>query len=238
MIFRLDKRLWFPDPHNGEEDGLIALGGDLSVDRLLLAYSHGIFPWYGYRENEEILWWCPLRRFVIFPEEIHVSHSMRQLMNKGKYWVTFDQAFDAVMDNCGKAQQRDEQPGAWLGDDIKKAYSALNKQRLAFSVEVWRSVDSEEELNKENVFDLFPDTDMSQTALLVGGLYGVCLGCNFIGESMFSLEPNTSKLALISLADIMKGTGGIIDCQLETSHLKSMGGRYISYEEYMEILSK
>lgn len=209
MIFRLSKRLGFPDPRKGEEDGLLAVGGDLSVDRLLLAYSNGIFPWYSFRDSD-ILWFCPMQRFVIFPNEIHVSHSMRNLINKEQYRVTINQDFDGVIKNCGDL--RKEQEGAWLGDDMTKAYTELHHQGFAASVEVW-----------------------NQAGELVGGLYGVTLGRCFFGESMFSLEPSASKLALIGLADTMAANGGVmIDCQLETPHLKSMGGRFIPYDEYME----
>lgn len=212
MVYELDKNvISFPDPHYGEDDGLIAVGGDLSIDRLLLAYSNGIFPWYSFK-NEPIMWWCPMKRFVIFPDEIHISHSMKQLMKSNRYRITVNEAFKDVMINCGKADGRNEMEGAWLGDKMIEAYTELHRQGFAASVEVW-------------------DDDH-----LVGGLYGVNIGNSFFGESMFSLEPNTSKLALITLAMLMGDSGGIIDCQFETSHLKSMGGRYISYEEYMDII--
>lgn len=212
MVFQLDDHdLWFPDPYLGEEDGLIAVGGDLSIDRLLLAYSHGIFPWYGFRENPERLWFCPLKRFVIFPDEIHVSHSMRTLMNKGRYRVSVNEDFEGVIRHC--SELRIHEQGAWLGEEMIEAYLRLFEQGFAASVEVW-----EEEK-------------------LVGGLYGVTIGSGFFGESMFSLVPSASKLALIVLAKTMQEVGGkIIDCQFETAHLKSMGGRYITYEEYMGIL--
>lgn len=212
MVYQLDEKvLAFPDPHFGEKDGLIAVGGDLSIDRLLLAYSYGIFPWYSFK-NEPIMWWCPMKRFVIFPEEIHISHSMKQLMKSERYRVTVNEAFREVMINCGKADGRNEMEGAWLGDKMIEAYTQLHEQGFAASVEVWDD-------NR-----------------LVGGLYGVNIGNSFFGESMFSLQPNTSKLALITLAMLMGDSGGIIDCQFETSHLKSMGGRYITYEEYMDII--
>ena len=214
-VFRLDKRLRFPDPHLGEEDGLVAVGGDLSVDRLILAYSIGFFPWFSFRDQKEPLWYCPLQRFVIFPEEIHVSHSMRQLMKKTSLKVTINQDFEGVIHGCATAQNRDEEEGAWLGPDIIKAYTELHRQRFAASVEVW-----EEER-------------------WVGGLYGVTLGTSFFGESMFSLVPSASKLALICLARRFGQLGGnMIDCQFETPHLKTMGGRYISYEEYLKIIRK
>lgn len=214
MIFALDKnRVGFPNPRLGEEDGLLAVGGALTVEWLLTAYSYGIFPWFAFRERQ-IQWWCPMQRFVIFPKEIHISHSMRQLLNKGTYTVTLNKAFDQVIRGCGKAQQRDTMEGAWLGDDIIRAYTEMHLHHFAASVEVWQD-----------------DT-------LVGGLYGINIGRNFFGESMFSLAPSASKVALIFLAGIMEQSGGIIDCQFETPHLKSMGGRYIDYDEYMSYLNE
>ena len=213
MVFQLTDELTFPDPRYGEPDGLLAVGGDLSVDRLLLAYSNGIFPWYSFRDNEEILWFCPMKRFVIFPEEIHVSHSMHTLLLKDSYEYSFNMAFDDVIRLCSEVDGRRQQRGAWLGDDMIKAYIHLHQLRFAASAEVW------------------------DEGRLVGGLYGVNIGRAFFGESMFSLVPNGSKLALVHLARFLQEHGGtIIDCQFETPHLKSMGGRYISYDEYMQIL--
>ena len=217
MIVRLDDKLWFPDPRYGEEDGLVAVGGDLSVDRLLLAYSYGFFPWFSFRNSEEPYWYCPLQRFVIFPKEIHISHSMRQLINQNRYMVSINKDFDGVIRGCATAQNRDTEEGAWLGPDIIKAYTELHRQGLAASVEVWEQ--------------------QADGHRLVGGLYGVNMGKAFMGESMFSLVPNASKLALIHLARLFESLGGLmIDCQLETPHLRSMGGRYIPYEEYLAIL--
>ncbi|MCQ2288086.1 MAG: leucyl/phenylalanyl-tRNA--protein transferase [Muribaculaceae bacterium] len=215
MIYRLPKELIFPDPHYGEPDGLIAVGGDLSVDRLLLAYSNGIFPWFSFRDWDEPAWYCPLQRFVIFPSEIHVSHSMKSLINKEQYRVSINEDFHGVINGCRTVDNRYDMPGAWLGPDIVKAYTALHNLGMAASVEVW---DGEE---------------------LVGGLYGVTINGVFIGESMFSRVPSASKLALIGLSRHLESLGWkMIDCQLETPHLKSMGARYISYEEYMEILQR
>ena len=212
-VFRLDNRLWFPDPHLGEEDGLVAVGGDLSVDRLLLAYSNGFFPWFSFQYQKEPLWYCPLQRFVIFPNEIHISHSMKQLIKKHQYEVTINKDFDGVIRGCATAQNRNQEEGAWLGPNIIKAYSELHRQGFAVSVEVW-------------------DGDR-----LVGGLYGVNIGASYFGESMFSLVPNASKLALIHLAQTLESLGGrLIDCQFETSHLLSMGGRFIPYEDYISII--
>ena len=213
MVFQLDKKLWFPNPYLGEEDGLVAIGGDLSVDRLLLAYSNGFFPWFSFRDNKEPLWFCPLQRFVIFPKEIHISHSMQQLINKEKYRPSLNQDFEGVIRGCATAQNRNKEEGAWLGPNMIEAYTELHRQGFAASIEVW------------------------EDDRLVGGLYGVNLGRVFFGESMFSLVPNASKLALITLARFLElHDGTLIDCQFETPHLKSMGGRYIPYKEYMELI--
>jgi leucyl/phenylalanyl-tRNA--protein transferase len=212
-VFQLDNDLWFPDPYQGEEDGLIAIGGDLSVDRLLLAYSNGFFPWFSFRHQKEPLWYCPLQRFVIFPNEIHISHTMQQFINKHILRPTINQDFEGVIRGCATAQNRNQEEGAWLGPDIIEAYTEMHRQGFAASVEVW-------------------DNDR-----LVGGLYGVNLGASFFGESMFSLVPNASKYALIHLAHMLEILGGrLIDCQFETPHLRSMGGRYIPYQEYINII--
>lgn len=210
MIYQLGEEIVFPDPAEAEPDGVLAFGGDLSPERLTAAYSLGIFPWFPHRE-EVPAWYCPRERFVIFPDEIHISHSMRNLMNRGELDVTFNHEFRRVIEGC--AELRRDEPGAWLGHDMIEAYCELHRRGLAQSVEVWKG-------NK-----------------LVGGLYGVTIGTGFFGESMFSRIPSASKLALIRLASQMKDSGGrLIDCQFETPHLRSMGGRFISYAEYMRIL--
>jgi len=218
-VFQLDDKLWFPDPKLGEDDGLVAVGGDLSVDRLLLAYSNGFFPWFSFRHRKEPLWYCPLQRFVIFPNEIHISHSMQQLIKQDRYLLSLNQDFDGVIRGCATAQNRNTEEGAWLGPDIIKAYTELHRQGFAASVEVWEK-----------------QTDGNR---LVGGLYGVNLGRCFFGESMFSLVPSASKLALIHLARMFETLGGLmIDCQFETPHLRSMGGRYIPYDDYIALIRK
>lgn len=218
-IYQLpEDEYWFPDPlgippEERYPDGLFAVGGDLHPKRLLEAYSQGIFPWSAIT-NDELHWYCPMDRFVIFPEEIHISHSMRTLLNKEKYATTMDFNFEGVIRNCGKLRIHEE--GAWLGEDIIKAYTELHRMGYAHSVEVW-----------------------NMEGKLVGGLYGIMMNKSFMGESMFSLEPSTSKIALISLAQSMaQNNFHMIDCQVETAHLKSMGGRHITYEEYMDILYK
>lgn len=222
-VFRLSDDLWFPDPHLGEDDGLVAVGGDLSVERLLLAYSNGFFPWFSFRNWDEPHWYCPMDRFVIFPDEIHVSHSMRQLINQQRYVVTINNDFEAVIRNCSTVAGRNDEYGAWLGPQMIEAYTNLHKLGYATSVEVWESKEA---------------STSSDSRTLVGGLYGVTIRNAFFGESMFSFVPSASKLALIYLAKTMQKNGGVlIDVQFETPHLRSMGGRYIPYEEYMKLLS-
>ena len=221
MVFKLDDELWFPDPSLADEDGCLAVGGDLSIDRLLLAYQNGIFPWFSFRDNDEPVWYCPKRRFVIFPKEIHISHSMRTLLRKDLYQFSVNMAFEDVIRNCSRL--RIDEDGAWLGEDMIQAYTELHRQGFAASVEVWENIKT-------------PGWD--ERGKLVGGLYGVNIGNAFFGESMFSLVPSGSKLALIYLAKTLEELGGtIIDCQIETAHLRSMGGRYISYKEYMRLIT-
>ena len=210
----LSEELVFPDPHLANEEGWLAYGGDLSPERLVLAYSQGIFPWFDFRYYSEPQWFCPMDRFVIFPDEIHISHSMRTLINKSIYNITVNQAFDNVIESC--AALRIHEWGAWLGPQMIQAYKQMHRLGHATSVEVWNSKDQ-----------------------LAGGLYGITLKGCFFGESMFSLEPSASKLALIWLAQHMSkhNPGKLIDCQFETPHLLSMGGRHISYDQYMQILN-
>lgn len=213
MVFLLDNsQLSFPPPELGDPDGLIAVGGDLSFERLILAYSHGFFPWFSFRDSEMPHWYCPMERFVIVPSEIHISHSMRNLQNKNKYSVTVNHDFHGVIRKC--SELRIEHDGAWLGEDMINAYTGLYEKGFAASVEVW------------------------EDSKLVGGLYGVTMGRVFCGESMFSIVPGASKIALIHLARKLESAGNfLVDCQFETPHLKSMGGRHISYQEYMSFLS-
>ena len=202
----------FPKPEKGNGYGLVAYGGRLTPDYLIEAYSNGVFPWFNFRRGL-IKWYCPYDRFVIFPSEVHVSHSTRNLFNKGIYRISFNEAFRGVIRHC--SQLRIHEYGAWLGPQMVEAYTRLHDMDLAASVEVWNG------------------------GRLVGGLYGVHMHRMFFGESMFSLEPGTSKLALVSLARKMQAEGEkLIDCQLHTDHLESMGGRYIPYDEYMAILAR
>ena len=221
MVWQLDDDLWFPNPRWGEADGLVAIGGDLSVERLLLAYSNGFFPWYAFQMEEQPHWYCPLDRYVIFPADIHVSHSMRQLLRQRKYLVTASRDFEGVINGCANAQGRQQQSGAWLGPDIIEAFTRLHRRGYAASIEVWEP----------------GPTGRAEDRHLVGGLYGVTLRNAFFGESMFSLVPNASKIALIHLAIAMQlNRAAFIDCQFETPLFKSMGGRHITYDEYMALL--
>lgn len=210
MIFQLDRCTDFPDPRYGNEDGFYAVDGEVTPERLTAAYPLGIFPYFAFRYRP-VIWWAPQERFVIFPEEVHVSHSMRNLMNKKRFHCTINEAFPEVIASCADTDDRIDEENAWLGPELLDTWMELHDMGHAKSVEVWEGED------------------------LVGGLYGFVCGRAFIGDSMFSLEPSASKIALIHLARYMQAQGGgIIDCQLETPHLKSMGGRYISYDEYLE----
>lgn len=222
MIFRFENDLKeLPSPELSEEDGLIGIGASLDPDFMMRAYSKGIFPWFDWIREPEPLWYGPRNRFVIFPEEIHVSHSMRQLINSGRLTCTIDKAFSDVVCTCGAIDGRMTLEGAWLGEEMMIVMDRLHGRGFARSVEVWE--DGE----------------------LVGGLYGICRGLEgipndalFIGESMFSKRPSASKMALIHLARTMQQTGGrLIDCQIETPHLRTMGARHIPYREYMAILT-
>ena len=209
-VYRLnDNEISFPLPILAREDGLLAVGGDLSVERLILAYSNGIFPWYN--EGEPILWWCPHERFIIRPSEIHVSHSMKKFMRKHEIGYEVNRDFADTMHRC--RIKREFAEGTWITDDMEKAYRQLNVNNLALSLDAY--VDGK----------------------LAGGLYGVSLGKCFFGESMYSEMENGSKLALIMLSQLLQENGYLmIDCQFHTDHLESMGGTAISYEEYADIL--
>jgi leucyl/phenylalanyl-tRNA--protein transferase len=209
MIFRLlADSLLFPDPALAEDDGLLAVGGDLSAERLLLAYQNGIFPWFS--EGEPILWYSPHQRCVIFPERIKVSKSMRQQLKKGDWKITENQAFDQVIYHCATSP-RNGQDGTWITQEMQNAYITLHGKGIASSIEVWKGGE------------------------LVGGLYGVVIGKVFCGESMFSKVSNASKLALIYLAN--NTAFSLIDCQLPNEHLMSMGAEMIGRKEYMAFLS-
>jgi leucyl/phenylalanyl-tRNA--protein transferase len=204
-LFVLDKEINFPPVDFAEPDGLLAIGGDLSEQRLLTAYRKGIFPWY---EGLHILWWCPDPRFVLFPDELHISKSMKTLLNQNNFTFTVNQAFPAVIKNC-KTLPRKGQDGTWITEDVQHAYNGLHRSGFAHSAEAWK--DGE----------------------LVGGLYGIRMGKVFFGESMFSKESNASKWVFIKYVQLLKSEGvQLIDCQVYTDHLKSMGARLIPREEF------
>lgn len=210
-VYRLYENVMFPDPVLAREDGLLAVGGDLRRERLLLAYAHGIFPWY--EPGDEILWWCPKERFVIFPREIHVSRSMNKYMKKHDLQFQLNRDFGDTMHRC--RVKREFAEGTWISDEMEEAYGLLHQAGYAASLEAY------------------------QDGQLAGGLYGVVLGRCFFGESMFSEMENGSKLALIALARLLEQRGFLfIDCQFHTEHLESMGGRYISWEEYDKLLQE
>ena len=196
-----------------DEEGLLAVGGDLSAKRLLLAYRSGIFPWFN--EEDPICWWSPNPRFVLFPNELKVSKSMQVLINKKQFQFTTNQAFAEVISNC-KNVYREGQGGTWITNGIREAYIQLHQMGVAHSAEVWRN------------------------GKLVGGLYGIRMGSLFFGESMFSLESNASKFAFISYVQQLKNENvQLIDCQLHTNHLESLGARMIdraAFKQYLEAL--
>jgi len=207
MIFRLNKRLQFPDPELAEEDGLLAIGGDLSVGRLMLAYKNGIFPWYS--DEMPILWYSPHQRFVLYPGELHISASMKRVLNSNCFRITYNECFEEVIAACSLIE-RQGQDGTWITNDMKNAYTKLHHKGYAHSVEVWRHNE------------------------LVGGMYGVAVGTVFCGESMFSKVSNASKTAVIMLCK--SGKYKLLDCQVHTAHMASMGARMVSRKEYMAAL--
>lgn len=208
MPYLLDEnKLVFPHPSLADEDGLLAIGADLQLERLLLAYENGIFPWYN--EENPILWFAPLERFVLVPNKIKLSKSMKQIMKSNKFKVTIDQDFKSVIENCASMPRKD-QDGTWIIADMQEAYIRLHEAGYAHSIEVW------------------------QDQKLVGGLYGVQVGKIFCGESMFSKVSNASKIALIYLAQNFGLS--LIDCQIPSDHLSSMGAETISQSEYLTIL--
>ena len=206
----LSEALWFPPVEAALPDGLLAFGGDLSVARLSLAYQRGIFPWFS--EDDPIIWYSPDPRMVLFLDELKVSKSMKKVMKNHNYELSFNKDFSQVIDLC-KRTPRKGQDGTWITEAMKAAYIELHKAGRAKSVEVWKGKN------------------------LVGGLYGVDLGSVFCGESMFSLESNTSKIALISLAtQLIEQDYKLIDCQIYNDHLASLGAREIPRNEFLKYL--
>jgi leucyl/phenylalanyl-tRNA---protein transferase len=208
-IFALDDTFHFPPVHLAEPDGLLAIGGDLSTGRLKAAYEKGIFPWY---EGEPILWWCPDPRFVLFPDELRLSHSMNQLLKKQTFQFTTNQAFEQVLEACA-ATPRPGQDSTWITPDMKAAYLQLHRQGWAHSAEAW--CDGE----------------------LAGGLYGIRIKNIFCGESMFSRQSNASKYAFIRYVQQLQQEGiELIDCQVHTEHLESLGARMIPRKDFLSFL--
>ena len=203
------------DIHNVNEQGLYAIGGNLNTDSLINSYKWGIFPWYPYKASEEVDWYCPRKRYVIFPEKIHVSHSLRNILNKDKYFITINQSFREVIHNCRMVNGRDDHEYAWLSDRLEELFMELHDMGYAKSIEVWEGEE------------------------LVGGFYGFWYNGVFQGESMFSLRPSASQIGLILLCrhgSIEAKKIKFIDTQFETPTFKKLGGEEISYQKYREIM--
>ena len=210
-VYQLSEDLVFPSPHLATNEGLLAVGGDLTPGRLILAYSTGIFPWYS--EGEPILWWSPDPRLVLYPDKLRISKSLTKTINKGTFRVTFDHAFERVIKECARVRLENRQ-GTWIVDDMVKAYCRLHDIGFAHSVEAW------------------------QGDRLAGGLYGVSLGKSFFGESMFTRVSNASKVALVALVkSLHRLKFAMIDCQITTGHLTRFGAREIPREQYLEELN-
>ena len=206
-----DHDIYFPNPALvNSESGLIAMGGDLSLERLWLAYRLGIFPWFN--PGEEILWWCPDPRFVLFPEELKVSKSMRKILNSNKFQITENKNFKEVMQACQKIQ-RSGQEGTWITDELVDQFCRLHILGVARSVEVW------------------------QNEKLVGGFYGLKIGRVFCGESMFSTVSNASKAGFIHFVTHHRKNYDLIDCQVHSNHLESLGAKHIPKLEFLDILN-
>ncbi len=208
----LGSDLEFPSVNDACADGLLAIGGDLSTERVLLAYRSGIFPWYA--QYSPILWWAPDPRMILLPDELKVSDSMARIMRGGRFEITFDRDFPAVIDACSQVP-RPGQDGTWITPEILDAYVTLHEQGYAHSVEAW------------------------QEGRLAGGLYGITLGKAFFGESMFAHQSNASKAALIRLVDCLrKHDYDFIDCQVHTPHLESLGARPVARSNFMKMLDQ
>ncbi len=211
-VYRLSESLVFPSPHDAEPDGLLAVGGDLSPPRLLLAYRHGIFPWYS--QDMPILWWSPDPRLVLFPQELKIAKSLERVVRKGRFTVTFDRDFGGVIRACAAVRRRQGE-GTWLVPEMILAYSRLHELGYAHSVESW--------------FE----------GRLVGGLYGVALGRVFFGESMFTTVTDASKVAFVHLVDRLTGWGfEMIDCQVTTRHLQRFGAREVPRSDFLRRLRR
>lgn len=211
-IYRLFEEPIFPDPEHADPDGLLAVGGDLTPERLVSAYSHGVFPWYA--ENSPILWWSTDPRLVLFPEELHVPKRLERTIRKGCYQISFDTAFERVIGGCSRAP-RPGQDGTWLVPEMREAYLEMHRLGLCHSIEAW--TDGE----------------------LVGGLYGISLGRAFFGESMFFCEPDASKAAFVALVRTLQNWGfKLVDCQQTTNHLLRFGAREIRRSRFLQLLNE
>ncbi|MBW2367835.1 MAG: leucyl/phenylalanyl-tRNA--protein transferase [Deltaproteobacteria bacterium] len=209
-VFRLTDKIEFPDPILAEAGGLLAVGGDLSQERLLLAYKTGIFPWFS--DDEPILWWSPDPRLVLFPKDLRISGSLKKIIRKSVFRITMDTAFQQVISGCA-APRDSQQPGTWINPRMIRAYTRLHRAGFAHSVEAW--------LEDE----------------LVGGLYGLSLGNSFFGESMFSSVPNASKVAFVALVTELGQKGfGMIDCQVTTDHLLRFGAKEVARADFFNHL--
>ena len=202
----LDDELWFPNANDALPDGLLAIGGDLSIERLILAYRNGIFPWF---DDDVPMWWSPDPRFVLYPEELRISKSMKQLLKKEPFEFKVNTSFEKVITNCQQKPRKD-QDGTWITQEVRAAYIQLHKLGYAHCAETWQ----EEEL--------------------VGGMYGIKMGTVFFGESMFSHRSNASKYAFIKYMQILQAEGvQLIDCQIHTNHLESLGARMMPRPEFI-----
>jgi len=211
-LFRLSEQIEFPPAWLARPDGLLCIGGDLCSERLLLAYKNGIFPWFS--DNEPILWWSPDPRLVLFPKDINISRSLKKTIRKQHFRVTINTAFEQTIVSCAQPRKEGNE-GTWLVEEMIDAYIGLHKLGYAHSIETWCN------------------------DRLVGGLYGICLGHSFFGESMFSVESDASKVALVALANHLKNSNfDLIDCQVSSNHLFNMGAVEISRHSFLKILKR
>jgi leucyl/phenylalanyl-tRNA--protein transferase len=200
----------FPSADSASKEGIVAIGGDLDPNRILKAYKNGIFPWF--ENDDHLVWWSPDPRMVLFPEKLKISKSTKKLLNENFFKVTFNQSFDEVVDSCAKVK-RFGQNGTWITNGLKKAYNKLHNMGHAYSVEVWKDYE------------------------LVGGLYGIDLGDVFCGESMFTKANNASKIGFVHLVkELTKNKYKLIDCQVPSAHLKSLGAEEVSRKEFLKYL--